>query len=140
MVYLNLILFFLDSNSKHILCFEYNLEKNGEIRNHIFDKMGKKRNFVKIKGVGVSASAIRFLRFLIATANLLFKQLFKCNSANNHNRGYNSPNWSPNTLVITVIKCNSVEGHPGHLTKCCPRFVNLTLDNTSCLTCQEPAA
>ena len=27
---------------------------------------------------------------------------------------------------ITVIKCNSVEGHPGHLTKCCPRFVKLT--------------
>ena len=24
---------------------------------------------------------------------------------------------------ITVLKCNSAEGDPGHLTKCCPRFV-----------------
>ena len=27
---------------------------------------------------------------------------------------------------ITVLKCNSAEGDPGHLTKCCPRFVERT--------------
>ena len=25
---------------------------------------------------------------------------------------------------ISVLKCNSAEGDPGHLTKCCPRLVN----------------
>lgn len=49
---------------------------------------------------------------------------------------------------ITVLKCNSAEGDPGHLTKCCPRFVKqqkrqqLTWDfpGISCLTLLSPAA
>ena len=41
---------------------------------------------------------------------------------------------------ITVIKCNSADGEPGHLTKCCPRFVKKRKQNIEVLLLLQESA